>query len=149
MSGTEEATVNPDGSTTFEGGEDEAFNATAEEEFIGMEEEVVKGIDPAIYLGLFVVFLGLLWFFVLRSRNKEEDEFFAELDVEKVSLMRASFVLVCVQQVRMERMDWEPEKLIDIIIIFIYCYGRSYSHNALPLANFLLVVQPETARCCR
>jgi len=89
MSTTEEATVNPDGSTTFEG--DETFNATAEEDtFAGGEdipmEDVVKGVDPAIYLGLFVLALGLLWFFVLRSQNKEEDEFFAELDVEKVSL---------------------------------------------------------------
>lgn len=85
MSGTEEATVNPDGSTTFEGGEDEAFNATGGEEEIFVEEEVIKGVDPAIYLGIFVLVLGLLWFFVLRSANKEEDEFFAELDVEKVS----------------------------------------------------------------
>lgn len=90
MSTAEEATVNPDGSTTFEG--DETFNATEGEEFVGEEEvfaeKVVKGVDPAIYLGLFVLVLGLLWFFVLRARNKEEDEFFAELDVEKVSVSR-------------------------------------------------------------
>jgi len=90
MSTTEEATVNPDGSTTFEGGE-EAFNATADEGFDAGEQEdivedIVKGVDPAIYLGLLVLVLGLLWFFVLRKRSKEEDEFFAELDVEKVSL---------------------------------------------------------------
>lgn len=88
----EEATVNPDGSTTFEGAGDEAFNAT-EEETIFVEEEVIKGVDPAIYLGLFVLILGLLWFFVLRSQNKEEDEFFAELDVEKVRWKRESRVL--------------------------------------------------------
>ena len=83
---TEEATVNPDGSTTFES--DETFNTTAEEDTIFVEEEVVKGIDPAIYLGLVLLALGLLWFFVLRSQNKEEDEFFAELDVEKVRVIR-------------------------------------------------------------
>lgn len=82
---TEEATVNPDGSTNFEGAEEEPFNATAEEEIPLVDDEIVKGIDPAIYLGLFVLALGLLWFFVLRARNQEEDEFFAELDVEKVS----------------------------------------------------------------
>lgn len=86
----EEATVNPDGSTTFEGaGGEEAYNATSggEEDTIFVEEEIVKGLDPAIYLGLFVVVVAVLWFFVLRSKNKEEDEFFAELDVEKVRLL--------------------------------------------------------------
>lgn len=83
MSTTEEATVNPDGSTTFES--DETFNATAEDDTFNIaDDDVAKGIDPAIYLGLVILAIGLLWFFVLRSQNKEEDEFFAELDVEKV-----------------------------------------------------------------
>ena len=94
MSTTEEATVNPDGSTTFES--DEAFNATAEEEFVSDHEEIIdveKGIDPAIYLGIVVLVLALLWFFILRQSNKDEDEFFAELDVEKVRVFCQSTAL--------------------------------------------------------
>ena len=94
MSTTEEATVNPDGSTTFEtppvnetegdfeGSEQEGF-----EDGPSVEEEIVKGIDPAFYLLAAVVLAGILYyFFVYRKKKVQEgDEFFSNLDGEKVS----------------------------------------------------------------
>ena len=87
MSTAEEATVNPDGSTTFENNNEPPVNETAGEE--GMFEEAVKdtGIDPAFYLiGAVIVFV-VLYFFISRMRKKDEndgDDFFASLDTEKV-----------------------------------------------------------------
>jgi hypothetical protein len=90
MSATEEATVNPDGSTTFEtpGGEGEQFQDDAGlppvEEVM---EEIVKTTDPAVYLLLAVVVVGFLYFFfVFRKKSDEdEDDFFSNLDGDKVS----------------------------------------------------------------
>jgi hypothetical protein len=91
MSATEEATVNPDGSTTFEtpgaGGEGEQFQDDAGlppvEEVM---EEIVKKTDPAVYLLLAVVVVGFLYFFfVFRKKSDEdEDDFFSNLDGDKV-----------------------------------------------------------------
>lgn len=89
MSTTEEATINPDGSQTFEdepppmndtaGGEEGTFEAVPEEE---------TGIDPAFYLlGAFILFV-ILYFVYSNMRKKDEDsgdDFFASLDTEKVS----------------------------------------------------------------
>ena len=87
----ETVNVNPDGSTTFEGGEESTMppveDAGAEGGFEDMAAEAVKGTDPAIYLLLVVVLLGLLYFVYLRkSREDSEDEFFANLDGEKVCI---------------------------------------------------------------
>lgn len=56
----------------------------------GMDEEtiqeVVKGTDPAIYLLLAAVLIGFLYFLYTRkARADAEDEFFANLEDEKVS----------------------------------------------------------------
>ena len=89
MSTAEEATINPDGSQTFEnepppmndtaGGEEGAFDAIPEEE---------AGIDPAFYLlGAFILFV-ILYFVISSMRKKDDnngDDFFASLDTEKVS----------------------------------------------------------------
>lgn len=90
---TEEATVNADGSTTFEEAppatDEGTFNATEqeappfEEEIL---EEVVKGTDPAVYLLVGVALLVVVWFFFFRSKKKEEDDFFSDLDGEKFNL---------------------------------------------------------------
>ena len=72
--------------------EEEAFNATADEGFAEetfaeeeIVEEVVKRIDPAIYLGILTVVVAIVWFLMSRKRRPQEDDFFAELDIEKVS----------------------------------------------------------------
>ncbi|KAG7356001.1 preprotein translocase subunit Sec66 domain containing protein [Nitzschia inconspicua] len=92
----ETVNINPDGSTTFEGG---AGAGTGGEESTmppvadtpGMDEEtiqqVVKGTDPAIYLLLAVVLIGFLYFLYTRkARADAEDEFFASLEEEKFNL---------------------------------------------------------------
>ena len=104
----EEATINPDGSATFDeeppiaaddagagsaggaGGEstfeDEPPPTMDEETMNEKIEEVAQGIDPAIYLLVAVLILGALYyFFVYRKRSKNSDSFFAELDFDKVS----------------------------------------------------------------
>jgi cbb3-type cytochrome oxidase subunit 3 len=87
----ETVNINPDGSTTFEGGsaaggEESTMPPVAEP---GMDEEtikqVVKGTDPALYLLLAVVLIGFIYFLYTRkARADVEDEFFASLEEEKV-----------------------------------------------------------------
>mmetsp|Transcript_20126 Transcript_20126/g.43705 ORF Transcript_20126/g.43705 Transcript_20126/m.43705 type:complete len:299 (+) Transcript_20126:107-1003(+) len=91
MSTTEEATVNPDGSTTFNdaGGADSA----AGEDMPNMDdetaEEIIKGTDPALYLAVAaLVFFVIFIFLQLRKKKKtaEVDEFFSNLDGDKFNL---------------------------------------------------------------
>ena len=104
MSTTEEATINPDGSTTFEtppggdpdagagggpeagGGEGFETPPGAEGEEIPIMEEIEKGIDPAFYLiGATIVIVILYYFFVLRRKsNDDDDDFFANSEDNKV-----------------------------------------------------------------
>jgi len=76
-------TVDPDGSTTFEGAED-TFDG-AEEEVMDEEtmEEVVAGVDPAIYLLVAFVVCSLLYFLYTRKSRSDEDDYFSSY--EKVS----------------------------------------------------------------
>lgn len=110
MSTTEEATVNPDGSTTFEGG-DETFDAKDEggDDFGAGEGEeilVTAGTDPAIYLGLFVVLLAAMYFLIYHRRKKSNgDSFFDDLDGEKVS---ASPCLPYYTRLQTERLQSKP-----------------------------------------
>ncbi|KAL7541529.1 hypothetical protein ACHAXR_011002 [Thalassiosira sp. AJA248-18] len=98
MSTAEEATVNPDGSTTFDdagGGADDIPNmddagagaegATDEE----AAEEIIKGIDPALYLALaLIASVALFFFFQMRKKRKnaDVDDFFSNLDGDKFNL---------------------------------------------------------------
>lgn len=96
MSTAEEATINPDGSTTFS--EPHPTNATGDEDAIpddiptedAAAPEEIGGVDPAIYLGLAVVAFVLI-FMILRMRRKrasaDVDDFFSNLDGEKVSFV--------------------------------------------------------------
>lgn len=89
--------MEPDGSTTFENAseaQEEAFTGGAEEEgFAGAEgaeetiEEVVKAVDPALYL-LAAVVIFLIGFVIYQRKKKEEedDDFFGNLDGEKFNL---------------------------------------------------------------
>lgn len=88
----ENVNINPDGSTTFEGGEstmppgaEDAGADGTEGVFEETMEEVVKGGDPAIYLVLVAILLGLLYFVYKRKSRDDEDEFFSNLDGGKVS----------------------------------------------------------------
>ena len=113
---TEEATINPDGSTTYEGDGSDDGNTMppvtdestaggggpADEGFGGTDydydetmgdddaagEKVVNGgllNDPAIFLLVAAILLGLGYFLYRRRQAaEEEDEFFASLDGEKV-----------------------------------------------------------------
>ena len=91
---SEEATVNPDGSTTFES--DAGAGAGAEPDFeegfaegAGAEsaEEIVKGTDPAIFLVLgFLVCAVLYYLNYQRNKKKqmEREAFFYDMDGDKV-----------------------------------------------------------------
>jgi hypothetical protein len=85
--------VNADGSTTFEGSDGSGANGGGEESTMppvaepGIEQEIVKGTDPAIYLLLAAVLIGFLYYLYTRkARADAEDEFFANLEDEKVSV---------------------------------------------------------------
>jgi hypothetical protein len=90
----EEVKIDPDGSTHFEGGE-ESTMPPVEETADGTEgvfdeetvEAIVKGVDPAIYLLLAVVLFGLFYFlYWRRAKEESEDDFFSNLDGEKVCI---------------------------------------------------------------
>lgn len=85
----EEATINPDGTQDMPPVEDPTADAGGEEIPIIDEEtqekieEVIKGVDPAIYLIVVaVIVLGTM--FYLATRKKDGDDFFDDLDGDKV-----------------------------------------------------------------
>mmetsp|Transcript_12433 Transcript_12433/g.16341 ORF Transcript_12433/g.16341 Transcript_12433/m.16341 type:complete len:294 (+) Transcript_12433:253-1134(+) len=100
MSGTGEATVDPDGTTTFEetASPPPVNESAGDEGFEGDEEEiletVIKGMDPVWYLIFGVVIAAVLVFLYRRRKkaNEIEDDFFSNLDVEKFNLKLPSEV---------------------------------------------------------
>jgi len=93
MSTAEEATVNPDGSTTFDdaGGADSA--GAGAEDMPNMDEEtaeeIIKGTDPALYLALAVGLLFAMFLFLQmrkKKKNADVDDFFSNLDGDKFNL---------------------------------------------------------------
>jgi len=91
MSTTQEATINPDGTTNVPPAstpEDESF--TNNTTFTTEEIPIPKTTDPAVYLGLIVVVIAIISFFIYRKRKKDTeddgDEFFQQLDGEKFNL---------------------------------------------------------------
>ena len=116
----EEATINPDGSATFDeppvaeeagaGAGESTFDEppTMDEETMNEKmEEIAQGIDPAIYLLVAVLILGAIYFFfVYRKKPADSDSFFAELDGDKVSPSWLS--LACERAIRHV---WSPHRL--------------------------------------
>lgn len=87
MSAQETVTVNPDGSTTFEGSTPPVDDPSMNDEGAGFAEEAIlsKGTDPAISLLFLAILLGVLYYmYIRRSRQDNEDDFFSNLDGEKV-----------------------------------------------------------------
>ena len=83
----EEATIHPDGSQTIDETilppVDDSESPLLDEET--MEQIVKTGIDPAIILGVAVLLFAVVYyFFFLRKKNQDEDEFFSDLDGDKV-----------------------------------------------------------------
>ena len=92
---TEEATINTDGSSTFQEQTQPPDNTTTEGEipFDGNNDDTIKnivekGIDPAYYVLFgFIVIAILYYFFVIRKKAEEsDDDFFTSLDGEKVRM---------------------------------------------------------------
>eukprot|EP00591_Stephanopyxis_turris_P011304 CAMPEP_0195527824 /NCGR_PEP_ID=MMETSP0794_2-20130614/29744_1 /TAXON_ID=515487 /ORGANISM="Stephanopyxis turris, Strain CCMP 815" /LENGTH=300 /DNA_ID=CAMNT_0040658825 /DNA_START=131 /DNA_END=1033 /DNA_ORIENTATION=+ len=94
MSGTAEAEVNPDGSTTF----DESTKGDSGDAGSGDGEsstfeavEIDDRTDPAIYLGIAVLVIGVIYIcYILYRRRKQKSnrdmDFFSEIDGEKFNL---------------------------------------------------------------
>ena len=81
----ETVTVDPDGSTTFEGAEDATDGA--EETFEETMEEIVEaGVDPAIYLLVGFIVFAVLYFLYRRKKSSSDDDYFSSY--EKVSEIR-------------------------------------------------------------
>lgn len=101
---SEEATVNPDGSTTFtsdsgaDAGAGEGFENAEGAEGTGFEEaaeEVAKGTDPAFYLAFaFVVAVALYYINYRRNKKKqmEREAFFYDMDGDKFNIKLPSAV---------------------------------------------------------
>lgn len=134
MSTTGEATVNPDGSTTFDdaagagdadpGGADSAAGGEdmpdmgadggADE---AAAEEVIKGTDPALYLALAVaVFFVIFIFLQLRKKRKnaDVDDFFSNLDGDKFNLKLPAAVDEYYEvKAKCESEGWEPGQAME------------------------------------
>lgn len=89
--------MNPDGSTTFESSSDIPTAVPADEIPLGGdEEEVLKaaaessGVDPALYVLMGVVALVILYFLAFRKKAQSNDEFFSNLDGDKVRFSHGS-----------------------------------------------------------
>jgi len=98
----ETASINPDGSTTFNNTSEETAGTaggagagetggsgednTSSEETV---EEIAKGVDPALYLALAILVVGVLFIYSQmqkRRKNADVDDFFSNLDGDKFNL---------------------------------------------------------------
>mmetsp|Transcript_53469 Transcript_53469/g.159985 ORF Transcript_53469/g.159985 Transcript_53469/m.159985 type:complete len:282 (-) Transcript_53469:210-1055(-) len=120
MSNTEEATVNPDGTTTFASdengdagdvppsGDDAEFEAGSE----GVPGDAEKGTDPAIFLFLGFLLIAAIWFFFFYKRRKDQadsEAFFSNLDGEKFNLKLPAAVEEYYEvKAKAEEAGWEP-----------------------------------------
>jgi len=133
MSTAEEATINADGSTTFNddtnttssggsggssGGDhdgipggDYATDEPTADAFMN-DDDVGRGVDPALYLALAVLFFGVLFVYIqLRNKRKnaDVDDFFANLDGDKFDLKLPPAVDEYYEvKAKCEGEGWEP-----------------------------------------
>lgn len=132
---SEEATVNPDGSTTFESdpgagadfaepaGEGADADASAESEGFaegfaeGAEEaaeEIAKGTDPAIYLVLGFLVVAVLYYLNYKRNKKkqmEREAFFYDMDGDKFNIKLPSAVDEYYEiKDKCIKAGWEPGK---------------------------------------
>uniref|UniRef100_A0A7S0CEG2 Uncharacterized protein n=2 Tax=Proboscia inermis TaxID=420281 RepID=A0A7S0CEG2_9STRA len=130
---TAEAEINPDGSTNVppvdppmsdssDNGSSEKFNtagdAGTEEPFTGYEipEETVASTDPAIYLALAILLVGIIAMVVVWMRRKKNksgsaDDFFENLDGDKFNLQLPAAVDEYYQiREKCEEQGWVPGK---------------------------------------
>ncbi len=129
MSAAGEATINPDGSTTFDdasangdfggsvgedipdmdGSSDSIPDGSSEEPAV---EDIVKGIDPALYLALIVTAFATLFIYLqLRKKrnNASVDDFFSNLDGDKFNLKLPAAVDEYYEvKSKCEDEGWEP-----------------------------------------
>jgi len=89
----EEATVNPDGSTSFDEQDfnagDSTFDNTEDNDTMGTPPPMEEGMDPAIYLVIALAVLAAIVLIVKKrkaAREEEDDDFFANLDGEKFNV---------------------------------------------------------------
>lgn len=118
MSTTGEATVNPDGSTTFDdAGAGTDYDNTTDSGIPNMDEEaaaeeVIKGTDPALYLAFAVVCFAIIFVFIqIRKKRKadEIDSFFSNLDGDKFNLQLPAAVDEYYEvKEKCEKEGWEP-----------------------------------------
>mmetsp|Transcript_18135 Transcript_18135/g.37388 ORF Transcript_18135/g.37388 Transcript_18135/m.37388 type:complete len:284 (-) Transcript_18135:92-943(-) len=81
----ETVTVDPDGSTTFEGAEDATDGA--EETFEETMEEIVEaGVDPAIYLLVGFIVVAVLYFLYRRKKSSSDDDYFSSYEKFNIKL---------------------------------------------------------------
>lgn len=123
-SGAEEATVNPDGSTTFtddsagtgsdsDGG---ASNSAGEgfDDAQGAAGSIVKGTDPAIFL-VIAFFVIAIMYYIVYTRNKtkkvEQESFFFDMDGDKFNIKLPSAVQEYYEvKEKVMKAGWEPGK---------------------------------------
>lgn len=112
--------MNPDGSTTFAdgGGADaegfanmeNATNSTMDGEEI--LEEIVKKVDPALYLlaaAFVAILLGMIYMWRQRKSRGETEDFFSQLDGEKFNLKLPAAVDEYYEvKAKAEDAGWEP-----------------------------------------
>ena len=128
MSTAGEATINADGSTTFNddtnttssggswGGDHDGIpggDAADESADAFMnDDDVGRGVDPALYLALAVLFFGVLFVYIqLRNKRKnaDVDDFFANLDGDKFDLKLPPAVDEYYEvKAKCEGEGWEP-----------------------------------------
>ena len=137
MSTAGEAAINADGSTTFNddtnttsssggsggssggdydgipGGDYATDEPSADAFFVNDDNVISKGrVDPALYLALAVLFLGVLFIYIqLRNKRKnaDVDDFFANLDGDKFDLKLPPAVDEYYEvKTRCEGEGWEP-----------------------------------------